>query len=61
MGDALVFSHDLAALRGRIAGWRAAAGRLRHPRPPRDAIDDGISFRESLRLRVRVYNADACT
>jgi GT2 family glycosyltransferase len=61
LGDALIFSHDLAALRGRIAGWRAAADRPRHPRPPREAIDNGISFLESLRLRVRVYNADACT
>ena len=28
-GDAVVFSHDLAALRGRLAGWRAA-----RPAPP---------------------------
>jgi N-acetylglucosaminyl-diphospho-decaprenol L-rhamnosyltransferase len=55
VGDAVVYSHDLAAARGRIAGWRAAAGRPQRPRPPRDAIDAGITFTESLRLRRRVY------
>jgi N-acetylglucosaminyl-diphospho-decaprenol L-rhamnosyltransferase len=54
-GDALVYSHDLAAVRGRIAGWRAAAGRSRLPIPPPDAIDDRITFAESLRLRRRTY------
>jgi N-acetylglucosaminyl-diphospho-decaprenol L-rhamnosyltransferase len=54
-GDAVVYSHDLAALRGRIAGWRAAAGRPRLPSPPRDAIDEGITFAHSLRLRRHVY------
>ena len=54
-GDALVFSHDLAALRGRIAGWRAARGLPRNPWPPPDAIDDSITFLESLRLRFGVY------
>jgi N-acetylglucosaminyl-diphospho-decaprenol L-rhamnosyltransferase len=61
LGDALLFSHDLAALHGRVAGWRAAAGRSRHPKPPRDAIDDGMSFLGSLRMRVRVYERDECT
>jgi N-acetylglucosaminyl-diphospho-decaprenol L-rhamnosyltransferase len=55
MGDAIVFSHDLAALRGRIAGWRAARGKERAPRPPDDAVDRGITFGKSLRLRVGVY------
>ncbi|MFL5981173.1 MAG: glycosyltransferase family 2 protein [Gaiellaceae bacterium] len=55
-GDAIVFSHDLAALRGRIAGWRAAAGRPQHPPPPADAIDDTITFAESLRLRRKIYS-----
>jgi GT2 family glycosyltransferase len=59
--DALLYSHDLAALRGRVAGWRAAAGRPQSPRPPSDVIDDRISFLESLRLRVHVYDVDACT
>jgi hypothetical protein len=55
LGDALVFSHDLAALRGRVAGWRAASGRPRNRRPPPDAIESRIGFAESLRLRVGVY------
>ena len=54
MGDA-VLSRDLSALHGRAAGWRAAAGLPRCPSPPRDAIDREIGFRESLRLRRRVY------
>ena len=54
-GDALIFSHDLAALRGRIAGWRAGARRPRNRRPPREAIDAQITFWDSLRLRVGVY------
>jgi N-acetylglucosaminyl-diphospho-decaprenol L-rhamnosyltransferase len=55
-GDALVFSHDLAALRGRLSGWRAAAGLPRSPRPPADVVDHGITFLESVRLRRRVYS-----
>lgn len=54
-GDALVFSHDLAAARGRIAGWRAARNAVRRPPPPPDAIDHEITFVESLRRRVGVY------
>jgi GT2 family glycosyltransferase len=54
-GDAFLYSHDLAALRGRVAGWRAAAGRPRIPSPPPDAIESRITFAESLRLRRRVY------
>ena len=53
-GDA-VLSRDLSALRGRIAGWRAAGGLPRRPLPPGDSIDEHISFLESLRLRRRVY------
>jgi hypothetical protein len=52
-GDALM-SGDLAALRGRLAGWRAARGKQRLPRPPAQAIDATISFRDSLNLRRRV-------
>jgi N-acetylglucosaminyl-diphospho-decaprenol L-rhamnosyltransferase len=55
VGDALFFSHDLAALRGRIAGWSAAGGRPPTVRPPREAIDRGITFLESVRLRLDVY------
>jgi N-acetylglucosaminyl-diphospho-decaprenol L-rhamnosyltransferase len=54
VGDALVFSHDLVALRGRIAGWRAARGRGRTALP-RGAVDDRITFSRSLRLRFGVY------
>jgi N-acetylglucosaminyl-diphospho-decaprenol L-rhamnosyltransferase len=55
LGDAVVFSHDLAALRGRIAGWRAAGGKPRVARPPQDAIDRRITFLKSVGLRVGVY------
>ena len=55
-GDAVVFSHDLAALRGRVAGWRAARGRTRVTPPP-DAIDRRISFAKSVKLRLGVYSA----
>ncbi len=58
LGD-LVISRDLAALRGRLSGWRAgAAGPLR-PRPPAEAIDSKISFRTSLALRRGVYGRRA--
>jgi GT2 family glycosyltransferase len=53
-GDALL-SRDLAALTGRIAGWRTAGRSPRLPMPPADAIDYGISFRDSLRLRRGIY------
>jgi len=53
--DSLIFSRDLAALRGRIAGWRAADDRPRNPRPPEEAIDARITFWKSLRLRFRVF------
>lgn len=55
LGDAIVFSHDLVALRGRIAGWRAAGGKARRARPPQDAIDRRITFLKSVGLRVGVY------
>jgi N-acetylglucosaminyl-diphospho-decaprenol L-rhamnosyltransferase len=48
-GDAAV-SHDLAALRGRLAGWRAAR-RIARRKPPGDGLDSTISFLTSLRLR----------
>jgi N-acetylglucosaminyl-diphospho-decaprenol L-rhamnosyltransferase len=56
-GDAAVFSHDLVALRGRLAGWRAARGLPRVAPPPRDAVDSSITFRRSVALRLHVYNA----
>jgi N-acetylglucosaminyl-diphospho-decaprenol L-rhamnosyltransferase len=54
-GDAVVFSHDLAALRGRVAGWRAACG-LERVHPPPHAIDRSITFMESVKLRLGVYS-----
>jgi N-acetylglucosaminyl-diphospho-decaprenol L-rhamnosyltransferase len=56
IGDALI-SRDLTALRGRIAGWRAAAGLARRPLPPREATDSELTLGESLRLRRRIYVA----
>lgn len=53
-GD-LVISRDLMALRGRVAGWRAARGAAPLTIPPSGAIDEGIGLRESLRLRRGVY------
>jgi len=48
-GDA-VLERDTVALRGRVAGWRAA-GRRPSQRLPAAGVDDGISFVRSLRLR----------
>lgn len=53
-GGDLVLSRDAAAVRGRIAGWRAAARTPRRRRPD-DAVDAGIGFRRSLRLRRLDY------
>ena len=53
-GDAVI-SRDLAALQGRIAGWRAAGGLPKHAFPPDEAIDHDISFRESIDRRRGVY------
>jgi N-acetylglucosaminyl-diphospho-decaprenol L-rhamnosyltransferase len=58
LGD-LVVSRDLAALRGRIEGWRAARATPRRPRPPATAIDERIGFRDSLALRRGVYGRRA--
>jgi N-acetylglucosaminyl-diphospho-decaprenol L-rhamnosyltransferase len=58
VGD-LAISHDLAALRGRIDGWRSGRGRPRLPRPPAEAIDSGIGLRDSLALRRGVYGRRA--
>jgi len=55
LADALIFSHDLAAARGRIAGWRAAGGRPRSLLSPHAATDSRISFWESLQLRFGVF------
>jgi GT2 family glycosyltransferase len=51
----LAISRDLEALRGRVSGWHAARRLPRRPRPPADAIDASIGFRDSLALRRGVY------
>lgn len=53
-GDLLI-SRDAQALRGRLAGWSAAAGRPRHSLPGPDVVDAEISFADSLRLRRGGY------
>jgi GT2 family glycosyltransferase len=55
LGDCLL-SRDLSALRGRIAGWRAAKTLAPRPWPPAGAIDTTISFAASLRLRRATYH-----
>ena len=53
-GDAAL-ARDLEALRGRVAGWRAAAGLPRRPPPPARAIEAGIGLRDAIALRRGVY------
>jgi N-acetylglucosaminyl-diphospho-decaprenol L-rhamnosyltransferase len=53
-GDAVI-SRDLAALSGRIAGWRGARGLSRRPFPPPEALAAEIGFVESLRYRRGAY------
>lgn len=52
-GD-LAISRDAVALRGRLAGWRAARKLPRREAPP-DPHASGIGLRESLRLRRADY------
>lgn len=59
-GDAAI-SRDLEALRGRLQGWRAAAGMPRHAYPTDDVIDYGIGFRRSLHLRRGIYSGPKST
>jgi N-acetylglucosaminyl-diphospho-decaprenol L-rhamnosyltransferase len=51
----LAISRDLQALRGRCDGWRAARGMAPRARPPAEAIDMTIGFRDSLAMRRGVY------
>jgi N-acetylglucosaminyl-diphospho-decaprenol L-rhamnosyltransferase len=55
-GDALL-SHDLSALRGRVAGWLAGSRHERRPWPPTEALDSGIGFWDSLALRRGTYRS----
>jgi N-acetylglucosaminyl-diphospho-decaprenol L-rhamnosyltransferase len=54
-GGDVVLSRDFVAFRGRLAGWRAASGLPRHPRPPREALEPAIGFVDSLRRRRTTY------
>ena len=58
VGDAVI-SRDFSAVRGRLAGWRAARGAARRPRPPAWAIDRSIGLPASLRMRRTVYASSA--
>jgi N-acetylglucosaminyl-diphospho-decaprenol L-rhamnosyltransferase len=58
LGD-LVISRDLAALRGRLAGWRAGRSRPRLELPPAECVDRDIGFRDSLAMRRGVYGRRA--
>jgi N-acetylglucosaminyl-diphospho-decaprenol L-rhamnosyltransferase len=53
LGDALI-SRDLAAVSGRIAGWRSARGLTRRETPT-EALAQEIGMRESLALRRGIY------
>ncbi len=53
VGDA-VLSRDLAALSGRVAGWRSARG-LAVRSAPADALDPEIGMGDSLALRTSIY------
>ena len=53
-GDAVI-SRDLAALKGRLAGWRAAAGLPPKPAAAEAAFDGSIGLREAIDLRRGVY------
>jgi GT2 family glycosyltransferase len=57
VGD-IFTSRDVAALRGRLAGWRAAGG-LPPRTAPSGSIDAGIGFQASLALRRGVYGQRA--
>ncbi len=54
VGD-LVVSRDLAALKGRVAGWRGGRTAPRLPPPPADCLDRDIGFLASLAMRRAVY------
>jgi N-acetylglucosaminyl-diphospho-decaprenol L-rhamnosyltransferase len=53
-GD-LLLARDLAALAGRLRGWRAAAGRAPLAAPPSAALDARIGLPGAMRLRRGIY------
>jgi N-acetylglucosaminyl-diphospho-decaprenol L-rhamnosyltransferase len=54
--DAVLYSRDLAAIQGRIAGWRAGRSARRRGRAV-PGIDASIGFVTSLRLRIADRNS----
>jgi hypothetical protein len=48
----MIAGRDLAAARGRLRGWKAAAGR--HARLPEGAVNSDLGLREGLRRRLAV-------
>jgi N-acetylglucosaminyl-diphospho-decaprenol L-rhamnosyltransferase len=54
LGD-LALSHDLAAARGRLAGWRAGTG-LPRARSAREVVETQIGFLDSLWLRWKDFS-----
>lgn len=56
VGDA-VLSRDLEAIRGRLAGWRAARGMSRRPVPPARTVTHDLTLWASLQLRRGVYTS----
>jgi N-acetylglucosaminyl-diphospho-decaprenol L-rhamnosyltransferase len=55
----VAISRDLAALRGRLSGWRAGSPAPRLAPPPHDAVDHTITIRDSGALRRGVYGRRA--
>jgi N-acetylglucosaminyl-diphospho-decaprenol L-rhamnosyltransferase len=58
LGD-LWISRDLAALRGRLAGWRAGRARPQLAPPPVECLDQSIGLLDSLAMRRGVYERRA--
>jgi GT2 family glycosyltransferase len=59
LSDALI-SRDLAAVSGRVAGWRSASGLARRSAPA-EALDPEIGIRDSLALRTKIYGRPTST
>ncbi len=55
----LLVSRDLAALSGRLSGWKAAKDAPRRSSPPVEATDRTITFTDSLAMRRGVYGRRA--
>jgi len=55
----LCHSVKFAALRGRMAEWRAERSRPRPPRRPAAGLEPGIGFRDSLAMHRGVHGRRA--